>query len=70
MVEAVADAALRDAPEVAVRVDATADTLVVTVTDSGPRPPGRLVAVEDRIGALGGEVTLEAAARRMEVPCG
>ena len=70
VVEAVADAALRDAPEVVVRVDATADTLVVTVSDSGPRPPGRLVAVEDRIGALGGEVTLEAAVRRMEVPCG
>jgi hypothetical protein len=44
--------------------------LVVTVEDHGPGDASPMVAVADRVGALGGSLATGRAGCRAEIPCG
>lgn len=65
--EAVAAADRMGSTHVVVRAFAREDRLFVEVEGAGPGPFEHLV---DRVGALGGAVTIEAALLRAEIPCG
>jgi hypothetical protein len=43
--------------------------LVVTVEDNGPGDPSPMVAAADRVGALGGSLSVGPALCRAEIPC-
>ncbi len=69
VVEAVADASQRGAGYVIVRVQQDDGRLVVDVEDDGSERVSRLTHVTDRVGALGGEVSIEPRTLRAELPC-
>jgi signal transduction histidine kinase len=69
VVEAVADASQRGAGYVLVRVQQNDRRLVVDVEDDGSERVSRLTHVTDRVGALGGEVSIEPRTLRAELPC-
>jgi signal transduction histidine kinase len=67
--EAVDDAARRRAEHATVTIVDDGEWLVVTIeaTGSGDTPP--MVAVADRVGALGGRLSAEPGRVRAEIPC-
>jgi signal transduction histidine kinase len=67
--EAVDDAARRDADHAAVSVVHGDGRLVVTVEDSGSERTAAMVALADRVGALGGSLVVEPTFLRAEIPC-
>jgi signal transduction histidine kinase len=67
--EAIDDAAQRDAGHAAVSVTHQGGRLVVTVEHDGPGDAGPMVAVGDRVGALGGSLSIGSALCRAEIPC-
>jgi len=68
--EAVDDAARRGASHATVSITGEDAWLVVTVTDNGPGDAAPMVAVADRVGALGGSLSTGRAGCRAEIPCG
>jgi signal transduction histidine kinase len=68
--EALDDAARRGAGHAAVSISQEGGWLVVTVEDDGPGDASRMVAVADRVGALGGSLSTGRAVCRAEIPCG
>jgi len=54
---------------VLVRVQQDDGRLVVDVEDDGSERVSRLKHVTDRVGALGGEVSIEPRTLRAELPC-
>ncbi|SRR6266851_582371 len=67
--EALDDAARRNADHATVIVAHEGGRLVVTVEDNGPGHPSPMVATTDRVGALGGSVSVGPALCRAEIPC-
>jgi signal transduction histidine kinase len=67
--EAVDDAARRGADHAAVSVVHDDGRLVVTVEDSGCDRTSPMVALADRVGALGGILVVEPTMLRAEIPC-
>jgi signal transduction histidine kinase len=68
--EAVEDAARRGADHATVSISQEGGRLVVTVEDDGPGDAAPMVAVADRVGALGGSLSTGLAGFRAEIPCG
>ncbi len=68
--EAVDDAAARGAEHVALTLVQEDERLVVTVQDDGSERTSPMVALADRVGALGGSVLLEPTVCRVEIRCG
>jgi len=68
--EALDDAARRGAGYAAVSVSEEGGRLVVTVEDDRPGDASPMVAVADRVGALGGSLSTGRAGCRAEIPCG
>ena len=66
--EAVADAAVRRASHVRVRIGREGQALIAEVVDDGAERLGNVIA-EDRVGALGGAVAVRPELLRVEVPC-
>jgi signal transduction histidine kinase len=64
------DAVERGATYATVSTTLTGGSLVITVEDDGAMRTSPLVALEDRLGAVGGELVLEPLRIRGEVPCG
>jgi len=69
VVEAVEDATRRGAGHVEVTVAHHAGRLMIVVEDNGAGRESPMVALVDRVGALGGQVLVEPMACRMEIPC-
>jgi signal transduction histidine kinase len=69
VVEATADAAKRGASYVAASCVQDGDTLVLTIADDGRLPRPVLRRAVDRVGALGGSMTIERDLVRAELPC-
>ena len=70
VVEVVADAVRRSASYVTVHVDHTDGHLVVALRDDGSERDGsQLLHVFDRVGALGGHMTLSPSVLRAQIPC-
>ena len=67
--EAVDDAVHRNADHAAVSVGHNDGRLVITVEDSGCDRTSPMVALADRIGALGGTLIVEPKIVRAEIPC-
>jgi signal transduction histidine kinase len=67
--EAIGDAARRGAGHAAVNVTDEEGKLVVTVEDDGPGDAGPMVAAADRVGALGGSLSITQTMCRAEIPC-
>jgi signal transduction histidine kinase len=67
--QAVEDAAGRGASHATVTVTHEDEQLVVTVEDDGAARTASLVALADRVGALGGGVLIEPTLCRAEIPC-
>jgi signal transduction histidine kinase len=67
--EALDEAASRGASKATVSAERDSGRLVVTVADDGPPRTSSLVAVADRIGAVGGQMWLDATEVRAELPC-
>jgi signal transduction histidine kinase len=67
--EALDEAAARGASRATVTAERDAGRLVITVADDGPPRTSTLVEVADRIGAVGGQMRLEATKLRAELPC-
>jgi len=67
--EAIDDAANRDADHATVSVVHSDGRLVITVEDSGGDRTSPMVALADRIGALGGSLVVEPTIIRAEIPC-
>ena len=67
--EALDDAARRNADHAEVSVVHDDGHLVVTVEDNGSRPASPLTAAADRVGALGGALSIEPTACQAEIPC-
>ena len=67
--EAVDDAARRGADRAAVTVAHEGGQLVVTVEDNGTGRDAPMVALADRVGALGGSLFIKQTACRAEIPC-
>lgn len=68
--EAIEDAAARGATYVAVEVVRRGDVLHLTARDDGSPRHGSTIRAGDRIGALGGAVTVAATTLGAEIPCG
>jgi signal transduction histidine kinase len=68
--EALEDAARRGADHATVSISQEGGRLVVTVEDDGPGDAAPMVAVADRVGALGGSLSTGLAGCRAEIPCG
>jgi signal transduction histidine kinase len=68
--EALDDAARRGAGHAAVSISQEGGRLMVTVEDDGPGDAAPMVAVADRVGALGGSLSTGRAVCRAEIPCG
>jgi signal transduction histidine kinase len=68
--EVLDDAARRGAGHAAVNISQEGGRLVVTVEDNGPGDASPMVAVADRVGALGGSLSTGRAGCRAEIPCG
>jgi signal transduction histidine kinase len=69
VVEAVDDAARRDADHAAVSVVHNDGRLAVTIEDGGSDRTSPIVALADRVGALGGSLVVEPTTLRAEIPC-
>ena len=67
--EAVDDAARRGADRAVVTVGQEGGQLVVTVEDNGTGRDTPMVTLTDRVGALGGSVSMKEAVCRAEIPC-
>jgi signal transduction histidine kinase len=67
--EAIDDAASRGATFATVDAMLDASLLVVTVEDDGSQRGSGMVALEDRVGAVGGDLSLETSRLRVELPC-
>jgi hypothetical protein len=67
--EAIGDAARRGADRAAVTVTPQGGQLVVTVEDNGTGRDAPMVALTDRVGALGGSLVIKPTACRAEIPC-
>jgi signal transduction histidine kinase len=67
--EALDDAARREADRVVVSTSHNDGRLVVTVEDSGAVRMATMVALADRVGALGGTLVVEPTILRAEIPC-
>jgi signal transduction histidine kinase len=67
--EAVDDAVHRNAAQAAVSVVHNDGRLIITVDDSGCNRTSSMVALADRIGALGGTLVVEPTIVRAEIPC-
>jgi len=67
--EAIGDAARRGADRAAVTVGQERGRLVVTVEDNGTGRDAPMIALADRVGALGGSLSIEPTACRAEIPC-
>jgi signal transduction histidine kinase len=67
--EAVDDAARRGADRAAVTVVPEGGQLVVTVEDNGTGRGAPMIALADRVGALGGSLFIKETACRAEIPC-
>jgi signal transduction histidine kinase len=67
--EAIGDAARRGADRAAVTVAPEGRQLVVTVEDNGTGRDAPMVTLADRVGALGGSLSIEQTACRAEIPC-
>jgi hypothetical protein len=68
--EALDNAARRGADHAAVSISQDGGRLMVTVEDDGPGDASPMVAVADRVGALGGSLSTGRAGSRAEIPCG
>jgi signal transduction histidine kinase len=68
--DAVTDAHQRSASYLRVLLAERDSTLVVETQDDGTPRTSRMLAVEDRVGALGGRVDVGTTTLRAEVPCG
>jgi signal transduction histidine kinase len=68
--EAVDDAVSRAATGVAVRVTRCEDRVVIAINDDGRRRTSTLQTVADRVGALGGALSLGPDSLRAALPCG
>jgi signal transduction histidine kinase len=68
--EALDDAARRGADHATVSISPEGGRLVVTVEDDGPGDASPMMAVADRVGALGGSLSTGRAGCRAEIPCG
>jgi signal transduction histidine kinase len=69
VVEALDDAAGRDASHATVSVDRDGGQLVVIVEDDGTDRTSSMVQLADRVGALDGQLTVEPRRLRAELPC-
>jgi signal transduction histidine kinase len=69
VLEAVNDAARRNADSASVTVAHIDGRLVVTVEDDGSDRTSPMVALADRVGALGGSLVVEQTMCRAEIPC-
>jgi signal transduction histidine kinase len=67
--EAIESAAHRGADHAAVSVFQHDGRLVLTVNDNGGGRNSPMVALSDRVGALGGDVSVGATSCRVEIPC-
>jgi signal transduction histidine kinase len=67
--EAIDDAARRGADRAAVTVTHEGGQLVVTVEDNGTGRDAPMIALTDRVGALGGSLFMKEAVCRAEIPC-
>jgi len=67
--EAVADAASRGADRATVTVTHEGGRLVITVEDTGTGRAAPMIALTDRVGALGGSVLTQPTACQAEIPC-
>lgn len=67
--EAVDDAARRNATHAAVDISEEVGRLLVSVEDDGIERSSTLTALVDRVGALGGDVTIGPRSLRAEIPC-
>jgi signal transduction histidine kinase len=67
--EAIGDAARRGADRAAVTVTHEGGQLVVTVEDNGTGRDAPMIALTDRVGALGGSLFMKEAVCRAEIPC-
>ena len=67
--EAVADAASRGADRATVTVTHEGGRLVITVEDTGTGRAAPMIALTDRVGALGGSVLTPPTACQAEIPC-
>jgi signal transduction histidine kinase len=70
VVEAVDDAAQRHADHAALTVTHADRCLTLTLADNGSRRTSPMIALADRVGALGGTLHLEPTSCRVEMPCG
>jgi signal transduction histidine kinase len=70
VVEALEDAAARDATYAAVTAARDEERLVVTVEDDGSERASAMVRPADRVGALGGSLEVGPMILRAEIPCG
>ncbi|HET6713344.1 MAG TPA: histidine kinase [Actinomycetota bacterium] len=68
--EGISDAAGRGATHAMISATRAEGRLVITVEDDGAGRTSRLVGLQDRLGAAGGELVLEPRRIRGEVPCG
>jgi signal transduction histidine kinase len=68
--EAISDAARRGAEHVAVTVTHEEGRLIVTVQAKGSSEAAEMVQVADRVGALGGSLSVGPNVHRAEIPCG
>jgi signal transduction histidine kinase len=69
VVEALDDAARRQATEATVAIDVENDRLMVTVDDDGSPRSDPMVAVADRVGAVGGTLDVGPATLQASIPC-
>jgi signal transduction histidine kinase len=68
--EALSDAVRRGAGRATVTAVHDGGRLIVTVEDDGSGDASPMVAAADRVGALGGSLSVEPAGCRAEIPCG
>jgi glucose-6-phosphate-specific signal transduction histidine kinase len=68
--EGLDDAVHRDASHVTVGIVQHGEWLMITIEDDGSNRTSEYVEVADRIGALGGRLSVEPTGLRAELPCG
>jgi hypothetical protein len=69
VVEALEDAVARGATRLVVDASQEGSRLAVTVDDDGSPRTSSMVAVADRVGAVGGALEVEATSLRADMPC-
>ncbi len=68
-VEAVEDAAGRDAGYAAISIVEAEERLCITVEDNGTNRSSSMIQVADRVGAVGGTLDVQPTSLRAEFPC-